>query len=367
MLLSGTPAAVAASRGVEVSISLTHTAVAGRRGGGGDAAVSLPAWLDPVYEAQEMRDVDTWAIEEQGIPGEDLMERAGTGLARAVARVAAGSPGPIRIVAGKGNNGGDGHVAARLLREEGREVDVFDPGEEVLEGVRRGGGLHPRHRVLGRAARAGGGRDRRDQRAGRPGGGVRRSLRRGRHAPARWPRRRSGRRSRSRSTARRSGCTWRPARFYAGEVEVVEIGVPRGAPAPAAAGLISERVLELYPHRTREGSKFTSGVVVIAGGARGLTGRADDGRAGGAAGGRGLRAGGGARPAQASWSCALLEAMTHGTCRSAGGAHTAEGVEPLLEMAERAGAVVLGPGLGRSRGRGRLRARRGGRARTCRC
>ena len=50
------------------------------------------------------------------------MERAGTGLARAVARVAAGRPGPIRIVAGKGNNGGDGLVAARLLREEGREV-----------------------------------------------------------------------------------------------------------------------------------------------------------------------------------------------------------------------------------------------------
>ena len=100
------------------------------------------------------------------------MERAGTGLARAVARVAAGSPGPIRIVAGKGNNGGDGHVAARLLREEGREVDVFDPGEEDLDGLRRGGGLHPGHWLLGRAARAGGRRDRRDQRAGRPGGCV---------------------------------------------------------------------------------------------------------------------------------------------------------------------------------------------------
>jgi len=55
--------------------------------------VTLPAWLDPLYEADEMRAVDSWAIDEQGVPGEDLMERAGTGLARAVARVAAGSPG----------------------------------------------------------------------------------------------------------------------------------------------------------------------------------------------------------------------------------------------------------------------------------
>ena len=75
---------------------------------------ALPDWLDPVYEAAEMRAVDAWAIEEQGVPEADLMERAGLGLARVTAAVAGG--GPVRIVVGKGNNGGDGRVAARLLR-----------------------------------------------------------------------------------------------------------------------------------------------------------------------------------------------------------------------------------------------------------
>src|SRR6058998_2068856 len=85
--------------------------------------MALPDWLDPLYEAGEMRAVDAWAIEEQGVPSLDLMERAGNGLARIVAGAA--RPGPVRVVIGKGNNGGDGLVVARLLRDEGREVDVL--------------------------------------------------------------------------------------------------------------------------------------------------------------------------------------------------------------------------------------------------
>src|SRR5437763_16627294 len=74
-----------------------------------------------------MRAADKWAIEEQRVPSIDLMERAGAGLARLTAEVA--EPGPIRIVVGKGNNGGDGLVVARLLRDEGREVDVLITGD----------------------------------------------------------------------------------------------------------------------------------------------------------------------------------------------------------------------------------------------
>jgi NAD(P)H-hydrate repair Nnr-like enzyme with NAD(P)H-hydrate epimerase domain len=40
-----------------------------------------PDWLDPLYDAAGQRDADRWAIEELGIPGLDLMERAGTALA----------------------------------------------------------------------------------------------------------------------------------------------------------------------------------------------------------------------------------------------------------------------------------------------
>src|SRR3954454_8722795 len=94
--------------------------------------VSLPDWLDPLFEAAEMRAVDAWAIEERGVPSLDLMERAGAGLARVTA--AAARPGRVRVVVGKGNNGGDGLVVARLLREEGREVDVLAAAE--LDGLK---------------------------------------------------------------------------------------------------------------------------------------------------------------------------------------------------------------------------------------
>src|SRR4051812_28126383 len=67
-----------------------------------------------------MRATDRWAIEERGVPSLDLMERAGAGLAALVTEVA--PQGRVAIVCGKGNNGGDGLVAARLLREQWREA-----------------------------------------------------------------------------------------------------------------------------------------------------------------------------------------------------------------------------------------------------
>ena len=41
----------------------------------------IPGWLEPLFEAQEMRAVDAWAIDSEGVPSLDLMERAGEGLA----------------------------------------------------------------------------------------------------------------------------------------------------------------------------------------------------------------------------------------------------------------------------------------------
>ncbi|MBS3955924.1 MAG: NAD(P)H-hydrate dehydratase [Clostridiales bacterium] len=65
------------------------------------------------------------AAAELGIEVAILMDRAGTALAREVARRA--PDGPIAVVAGKGNNGGDGWVAARRLASAGRDVTVFTP------------------------------------------------------------------------------------------------------------------------------------------------------------------------------------------------------------------------------------------------
>ena len=85
--------------------------------------MSLPRWMEPLLEAGEMREVDRWAIHERKVAVDQLMERAGEGLASVITRRA--PAGRIVIVCGKGNNGGDGVVAARLLRQAGRDVEVL--------------------------------------------------------------------------------------------------------------------------------------------------------------------------------------------------------------------------------------------------
>ncbi|MGH2944127.1 MAG: NAD(P)H-hydrate epimerase, partial [Solirubrobacteraceae bacterium] len=256
--------------------------------------MSLPEWLDPLYEAEEMRGADAWAIEKRGIPGVDLMERAGVGLARVTAAVA--GPGPIRVVCGKGNNGGDGLVVARLLREEGRQVDVLavgdlsgtkgdarvnldrlpgDPprefapeelgGSAAIVDAMLGTGFEgtPREPVAGAIA-AINEVDAPTVACDVPSGvnastgevdadAVRADVTATFHGP-------------------KVGLYVDPGKGHAGRVEVIEIGIPRDAPRPERTGLIAERALELVPPRRRSGTKFKSGVVVIAGGARGLTG-----------------------------------------------------------------------------------------------
>jgi NAD(P)H-hydrate epimerase len=69
---------------------------------------------------------------EAGTPVEVLMDRAGRAVARAVREVAGGTYGRrVVIVCGKGNNGGDGLVAARVLRGWGVRVDVFPLADGV--------------------------------------------------------------------------------------------------------------------------------------------------------------------------------------------------------------------------------------------
>ena len=93
-----------------------------------------------------MRAIDRWAIEQRGIPSLDLMERAGAGLTVHTDRLV--PRGPIAIVCGKGNNGGDGLVAGRMLRGFGRTVRVLllaAPEEyrgDAAENLRRLEGAH---------------------------------------------------------------------------------------------------------------------------------------------------------------------------------------------------------------------------------
>src|SRR5688500_18159696 len=84
---------------------------------------AMERWLEPLHDAQTMRAVDSWAIDERGVPSLELMEAVGRAVAQAAEQAA--RPGPVRVVCGKGNNGGDGLVAARHLRDGGHEVDVL--------------------------------------------------------------------------------------------------------------------------------------------------------------------------------------------------------------------------------------------------
>ena len=81
----------------------------------------IPIEGQPILTAAQMR-----AAEEAAAPTPDamyaLMERAGAGVADAVRRLAAGAE--LLVLCGPGTNGGDGYVAARLLREAGHPVRV---------------------------------------------------------------------------------------------------------------------------------------------------------------------------------------------------------------------------------------------------
>jgi hydroxyethylthiazole kinase-like uncharacterized protein yjeF len=81
----------------------------------------------------EVREIDRHAIEDLGIPGVVLMENAGRAVAAAVQDLLVGASAPnVAVLCGRGNNGGDGYVAARHLMVAGVPVAVYllcDPAD----------------------------------------------------------------------------------------------------------------------------------------------------------------------------------------------------------------------------------------------
>lgn len=77
--------------------------------------------------SEQMRALDRHCIDDLGIPSLELMERAGHAVAVAARELQLDSPGLVVILCGKGNNGGDGLVAGRLLQDMGEDVRVVLP------------------------------------------------------------------------------------------------------------------------------------------------------------------------------------------------------------------------------------------------
>src|ERR671917_90698 len=310
---------------------------------------ALPGWLDGLYDPDEMRAADRFAMERRGILELELAEKAGAGLAATTAEVA--GEGPIRVMVGPGNNGGDGLISARLLREAGHEVDVIAPlAREGLAGVRRRNldrlpGAPPR--PFDPAALVGSGaivdallgtgfegvvrepllgviaaiND-----AGAPA--IRASVTTTNHAP-------------------KIGLYVAPGSRRVGEVRVIDIGIPRGAPDAGLVGLISRRVLRLVPARPRYASLRDT--VLVVGGARGSTGApAMAAEAAMRAGTCYVRA---AVPASVApfMDLRLPGALIHGL-EEEGGRHVEAGAPTSADLAPDVGAVVLGPGLGGAEG-----------------
>jgi len=331
--------------------------------------MSRPRWLEPLPDAALMRAIDRWAIETKGIPSLELMERAGEGLAGVIAEHV--PTGRIVVVCGKGNNGGDGLVAARLLREAGRDVDVlgvWEPqalSEDASAQLARLPGPPPAPYDAARLAKAHGLVDALlgTGSAGAPKdpiAGVIEDLNRarGKVIAADIPSGVDANSGEVPGAAVRAAATatfhaakpglWiAPGKAHAGMVTVVDIGIPKGAPGEPDAGLITSGVLRDVPRRGPASTKFSSGNVVVIGGSRGLTGAPC--MAALAA----MRAGAGyvtvAAPAslELSFTVRLMEALLVGLPED-DGALSPEALQAALKAVRRADAVVLGPGIGRS-------------------
>ena len=311
--------------------------------------------FEPLYTAAEMR-----AAEERypGYPDSmrELMERAGRAVADETLRRFPDARS-LTVVCGPGSNGGDGKVAARVLEAAGRDVRVVESrpedeekslGEpEVVVDALFGTGFsgEPRPgaarlieqvRALGRPVVSVDIASGVDASTGEvSGAAIRATLTVTFHGP-------------------KVGLVVAPGRFHTGEVVVADIGLER---SETAHRLVGDEVLAVVPRKRGEDNKYSAGMVVVVGGSPGMTGaaclaaeaafRADAGYVAVAA------------PAStlAVFEQRLLEAVKRPLPEDENGLPTGDAAEPVLELAQRAGAVALGPGLGRSDGTRRLVAR----------
>lgn len=275
------------------------------------------AELEPLYTAEEMK------AAEAGHDVEGMMERAGSAVAAAVSRDYPGAR--IVAVCGKGANGGDGRIAAQKLGAEVVEVGAELAAADVVIDAIFGTGFQgdPREEAA-RSIEAIRG-------AGVPVVSV--DIPSGVDASTGEV---SGACVEATETVtfhgEKVGLAIAPGSLHAGRIEVADIGLEHRQTRHAR---VTSEIVRRLPRRRRDGNKYRSGSVLVVGGAPGLTGavclaaeaafRADAGYVSVAA----------PRESLPVVEARLLEAVKRP-------------LEEASEAAERAGALALGPGLGRT-------------------
>lgn len=339
-----------------------------------------------VVTADEMRAMDAWTIR-HGTPGRVLMARAAAGAVAVLRPLLASRRGPVVVLCGKGNNGGDGFVMARLLRAKRRAVETWLVGEEAAVRGDARDALARWRRAGGRVHAIGGEEDLARFRArlagsaavvdalfgtglsapvtGLPAAAIDAvnaagvpvlavDVASGLSADTGHP---LGTAVRASATAtmgfRKIGQCQHPGIGLSGEVHVVDIGIPAEAVAaagPRATLLEAADAGRLVPRRAADAHKGTNGHVLVVAGGPGKLGAALLAAEGAARAGAGLTTLAVPASLLARVDGRVREAMT--TPLPDGGDGTAAALHPaaLRAWLEPFAAVVCGPGLGQAPG-----------------
>ena len=293
--------------------------------------------FEPLYTAAEMRAAEQrYPNYPDSVP--ELMERAGAAVAHE-ARLAFPEARRFGCVCGGGSNGGDGRVAARVLREAGlvaeetRDVEGYDVLIDALFGTGFHGEPRPEAAALIEHMNE----------ASAPVVSV--DLPSGVDASTGEV---AGAAVRSDLTvtfhAQKLGLVIAPGRSHAGRVVVADIGLE---PAPTEHRRATRELLRAVSRRKDGDTKYSAGSVLVVGGQPGMTGAAClSARAA-------LRSDAGyvtlAVPAE---SLPVVETMVVEPVKL--GWQDADAMETISRAAERADAMAIGPGLGRSEERREL-------------
>jgi ADP-dependent NAD(P)H-hydrate dehydratase / NAD(P)H-hydrate epimerase len=294
--------------------------------------------LQPLLTAEETRRAEA---AHQG-PLEELMERAGNAVAELVLRQ---FPGRVTVVCGSGSNGGDGKVCARILRERGRDVHVVDGvgdlgGPDVIVDALFGIGLRDAPREdAARMIELMNASDRPVVAVDVPSG-VNAST-------GEVPGAVVDAAATVTFGAAKVGLAIAPGRSHAGAVHIAPIGL---RPHEHEHALVPASALLEVPRKRADSTKYSAGSVLVVGGSRGLTGapmlaalaafRADAGYVAVAA----------PESTLPVLETALLEVVKRPLPEDSSGRLLPRSSDAILEAAEKADAVAIGPGLGRSDG-----------------